>query len=279
MPNEELFSGIPSLDDAQGMQDFMNQQTLTDMGVNGNMPAALNYDNGNGNNNGAAPNTDPNTPAPAPEVNPAPQFTSDQIQQIIARNAQLEANMNAIAQRQQAAQQMQAQFGQTEYNAQQAAIIKQLIDKGVPLSAITRALQSGSANTRANTALNNRIQAVENYLNQQQYAAEESKFINKMTEFGNKFGLSENDLVTFGNTALSKGINLANVNDIETVFRAVYPEQYAIRMQRMSNAPSSQIYGGASTPEAPRAMTSKLEDAYVDNFLKGAMPNAYSRSH
>ena len=275
MPNEELFSGIPSLDDAQGMQDFMNQQTLTDMGVNGGMPAALNYDNGNG--NGAAPSTDPNTSAP--ETNPAPQFTSDQIQQIIARNAQLEANMNAIAQRQQAAQQMQAQLGQTEYNAQQAAIIKQLIDKGVPLSAITRALQSGSANTHANTALNNRIQAVENYLNQQQYAAEESKFINKMTEFGNKFGLSENDLVTFGNTALSKGINLANVSDIETVFRAVYPEQYAIRMQRMSNAPSSQIYGGASTPEAPRAMSSKLEDAYVDNFLKGAMPNAYSRSH
>lgn len=275
MPNEELFSGIPSLDDARGMQDYMNQQTLNDMGVNGNMPAALNYDNGNG--NGAVPNTDPNTPAPEP--NPAPQFTSDQIQQIIARNAQLEANMNAIAQRQQAAQQMQAQLGQAEYNAQQAAIIKQLIDRGVPLSAITRALQGGSANTRANAALNNRIQAVENYLNQQQYVAEESKFISKMTEFGNKFGLSENDLVTFGNAALEKGINLTNVSDVETVFRAIYPDQYAIRMQRMSNAPSSQIYGGSSTPEAPRAMSSKLEDAYVDQFLKGAMPNAYSRSH
>lgn len=273
MPNEELFSGIPSLDDAQGMQDYMNQQTLNDMGVNGTMPAALNYDNGNG----AAPSTDPNTPAP--ENNPAPQFTSDQIQQIIARNAQLEANMNAIAQRQQAAQQMQAQLGQTEYNAQQATIIKQLIDRGVPLSAIANALQRGSGNTRVNAALNNRIQAVENYLSQQQYAAEESKFIGKMTEFGNKFGLSENDLVTFGNAALEKGINLTNVSDVETVFRAIYPEQYAIRMQRMSNAPSSQIYGGSSTPEAPRAMSAKLEDAYVEQFLKGAMPNAYSRSH
>lgn len=276
MPNEELFSGIPSLDDAQGMQDYMNQQTLNDMGVNGNMPAALNYDNGNG----ADPSIDPNAntnPNPAPTN--TPQFTSDQIQQIIARNAQLEANMNAIAQRQQAANQMQAQLGRTEYNAQQAEIIKNLIDRGVPLSAITRALQSGSANTRANTALNNRIQAVENYLSQQQYAAEESKFISKMTEFGNKFGLSENDLVTFGNAALEKGINLTNVSDVETVFRAIYPDQYAIRMQRMSNAPSSQIYGGSSTPEAPRAMSSKLEDAYVDQFLKGAMPNAYSRSH
>lgn len=274
MPNEELFSGIPSLDDAQGMQDYMNQQTLNDMGVNGNMPAALNYDNGNG----ADPSIDPNS-NPAPATPNTPQFTSDQIQQIIARNAQLEANMNAIAQRQQAAQQMQAQLGRTEYNARQAEIIKNLIDRGVPLSAIARALQSGSANTRANTALNNRIQAVENYLSQQQYAAEESKFIGKMTEFGNKFGLSENDLVTFGNAALEKGINLTNVSDVETVFRAIYPEQYAIRMQRMSNAPSSQIYGGSSTPEAPRAMSAKLEDAYVDQFLKGAMPNAYSRSH
>lgn len=274
MPNEELFSGIPSLDDTQGMQDYMNQQTLTDMGVNGNMPAALNYDNGNG----ADPSVDSNS-NPAPATPNTPQFTSDQIQQIIARNAQLEANMNAIAQRQQAAQQMQAQLGRTEYNAQQAEIIKNLIDRGVPLSAIARALQSGSANTRANTALNNRIQAVENYLSQQQYAAEESKFIGKMTEFGNKFGLSENDLVTFGNAALEKGINLTNVSDVETVFRAIYPEQYAIRMQRMSNAPSSQIYGGSSTPEAPRAMSAKLEDAYVEQFLKGAMPNAYSRSH
>lgn len=272
MPNEELFSGIPSLDDTQGMQDYMNQQTLNDMGVNGSMPAALNYEDN-------APNTDPNANTnPNPASTNAPQYTSEQIQQIIARNAQLEAGINAIAQRQQAAAQAQ-QFGRAEYNAQQAAIIKQLIDKGVPLSVIYNTLQKDSAPNRANAALNNRIQAVEQYLNQQQYAAEESKFINKMTEFGNKFGLSENDLVTFGNTALSKGINIANVSDVETVFRAIYPEQYAIRMQRMSNAPSSQIYGGASTPEAPRAMSSKLEDAYVDNFLKGAMPNAYSRSH
>ena len=275
MPNEELFSGIPSLDDTQGMQDYMNQQTLTDMGVNGNMPAALNYEDN-------TPNADPNANTPAntnPAPTNAPQYTSEQIQQIIARNAQLEAGINAIAQRQQAAQAQAQQLGRAEYNVQQAAIIKQLIDKGVPLSVIYDTLQKGSAPNRANAALNSRIQAVEQYLNQQQYVAEESKFIGKMTEFGNKFGLSENDLVTFGNTALSKGINLANVSDVETVFRAIYPEQYAIRMQRMSNAPSSQIYGGASTPEAPRAMSSKLEDAYVDNFLKGAMPNAYSRSH
>lgn len=274
MPNEEIFSGIPSLDDAQGLQDYMNQQTLDNMGVNGTMPAALET---------TPPATDPATtpntaqPAIAQPATPqqdAPQYTSAQIQQLIARNAQLEAAA-AAAQRQTAQRpQMQA-----DYNPQQAAIIKQLIDKGVPLSVIYNTLQKGNSANQANTALANRVQAVEQYLQQQQYAAEESKFITKMTDFGNKFGLSENDLVTFGNAALAKGINVANVSDIEAVFRAIYPDQYAIRMQRMSNAPTSQIFGGASTPEAPRAAASKLEDAYVEQFLKGAMPNAYSRNN
>ena len=98
-----------------------------------------------------------------------------------------------------------------------------------------------------------------------------------MTTFGNKYGLTENDLVTFGNVAMSKGINLTTVNDVEAVFRAIYPEQYAIRSQRIAGAPASQIYGGASTPEAPRAAANKLEDAYVDNFLKQAMPNQYNQ--
>ena len=117
--------------------------------------------------------------------------------------------------------------------------------------------------------------AVEDYLQQQQYAAEEAKFINKMNEFGAKFGLSEKELVTFGNAAMEKGINIANVTDIEAVFRVIYPEQYAIRVQRMSNAPTSQIYGGASTPENPRVSVNKLEDAYVEQFMKNSMPNAY----
>lgn len=279
MPNNDIFSGIPSLGDDQGLQDFMNQQTLDTLGVNSTVPAAL-----------ETPATEP-TPAPAPTEpaaqeptlqpapTPAPQYTSEQIQQILARNAQLEAAANARRQ----AIPAQPNYGAAEYNAQQAVIIKQLIDKGVPLSAIVNAVNKGSnanaANTRANAELMNRVQAVEQYLQQQQYINEETKFVNKMTEFGDRFGLSEDDLVTFGNTALAKGINIANVTDVEAVFRAIYPEQYAIRVQRMSNAPSSQIFGGASTPESPRATAAKLEDAYVDQFLKGAMPNAYVRKH
>jgi hypothetical protein len=43
----------------------------------------------------------------------------------------------------------------------------------------------------------------------------------------------------------------------------------------MAPTNSSQIYGGTSIPEGNRTATSKLEDAYVENFLKGAMPNQY----
>ena len=123
--------------------------------------------------------------------------------------------------------------------------------------------------------ISEKVTQIEQYLKQQQYKAEENAFISKMTEFGNKYGLSENDLVIFGNKAMEKGINLVNVSDVELVFKALYPEQYAIRLQRMSNTPTSQIYGGSSVPEAPRAAASKVEDAYVENFLKHSMPNQY----
>ena len=63
--------------------------------------------------------------------------------------------------------------------------------------------------------------------------------------------------------------------DLETVFKAVYPEQYAIRIQRMSPTNTSQIYGGTSIPEGNRALASKAEDAYVEAFLKQTMPNQY----
>ena len=280
MPNDELFSGIPSLSDEEGFQDYLNQQTLNELGVNGNVPAALE----------TAPNTDSEDSNTAPQVNPqtspqtSPQFTSEQVQAIINRNAQLEAYARAQAQTQaqaqaQAQHQQERVLGPAEYNVQQAAIIKQLIDKGVPLSAIVNAVNGRNPQqNRANIEILNRVKAVENYLQQQQYMNEEAKFVNKMTEFGNKFGLSENDLVTFGNTALAKGINIANVTDIEAVFRALYPDQYAVRSQRRSSISSSQIYGGSSTPENPRATASKLEDAYVDQFLKGTMPNAYTKN-
>ena len=141
------------------------------------------------------------------------------------------------------------------------------------------AVQSHRAKTSGavNPALLQKINNIENYLQNQQYQAAVNDFTTKMTSFGDRFGLSEADLVTFGNQALAKGINLINVpaQDIETVFRAMYPEQYSIRMQRMSNTPTSQIYGGTSVPENNRIVNEKAMDAYVDAFLKRSMPNQY----
>jgi hypothetical protein len=272
MPNEELFSGIPSLGDAEGLEQYLNNSTLENMGVSGAIPSALQTQ-------------EPAAQEPAtatPSTPTAPQYTSEQVAQIIARNQQLETAMAAQAQ---ARAQAQAQYAaqqqqQQAYTPRQADLIKQLIDRGVPSERIAAALNGNRQAAAAQNAIAQRLANLEGYLQQQAYLSEQNEFIDRMTTFGDKFGLSEQDLVTFGNVAASKGINLTNittVEDIETVFRAVYPEQYAIRSQRLAGAPAPHIYGGSSVPEAPRAAASRLEDQYVDQFLASAMPNQYTR--
>jgi hypothetical protein len=268
MPNEELFSGIPALDDTQGLESYMNNATLESMGLGQDVsiPAALQP------TEASTETTPAETPAPA-----VPMYTAEQVQQMIAQATAGTAAQTYGAQQQQQPQpqvQPQAQHQeQATYTPRQAAIIKELIDRGVPMSRIQAALNGNAAATQQSN-IAQRLSEVEAYLQQQKYAAEQNAFIDKMTTFGNKFGLSENDLVTFGNKAMSMGINLTTVTDVEAVFRAVYPDQYAIRSQRIA-ASSAPIYGGSSTPEAPRAAANKMEDAYVDQFLKRSMPNQY----
>ena len=270
MPNDELFSGIPSLGDEAGLESFMNNEALGNLGLGADTtPAALQTQD-------PAPVAAPapaQEPAPAPAAPAAPQYTADQIAQIVARNQQLEAQMaqNIPAQRAPQAQQP----SQSAYTPQQATIIKQLIDKGVSLDRIQAALQGRAQNNAAQAQLAERLANLEGYLQNQQYIAAQNEFVDKMTTFGGKFGLSEADLVTFGNKAMSMGINLTEVSDVEAVFRAVYPEQYAIRSQRISSNSSSQIYGGSAVAEPTRASAAKLEDAYVDQFLRNSMPNQY----
>ena len=259
--DENIFSGIPSLNDEQGLEQYMQNAQTENFGFSNQIPAALQQ---------PAPQeptantqTQEPTPAPAPA---APTFTSEQVAQIVNR---LQAQQSAQQPAQQTAPQGAA------YTPQQATLIKQLVDRGVPLERIMASLNGNRQQAAAQQSLLNRLQGIENYLQQQQYQAEETNFINKMTSFGDKYGLSEAELVTFGNRAMAMGINLVNVSDVEAVFRAVYPEQYAIRSQRIAGNTASQIYGGASAVETPRAASSKLEDAYVDAFLKQAMPNAY----
>lgn len=255
---DNIFSGIPSLDDAQGLEQYMSDAQTENFGFNGQMPAALQQEEP------AAPKQEPASPA-------APMYTSEQVAQIVAN---LQAN-NRPAQPQQNFQPVQRPAPSSAYTPQQADIIKRYTDAGIPLEKIMAAINRNRQQNAAQQQVLSRLQGIEQYLQTQQYKAEETEFINKMTSFGDKFGLSEADLVTFGNQALAMGINLTTVTDVEAVFRAVYPEQYAIRAQRLAGSSASQIYGGASAVEAPRAASSKLEDAYVDAFLKQAMPNAY----
>ena len=268
---DNIFSGIPALDDAAGLEQLVNNNTLTEMGLgNPSVPAALQTQ--------TQPQTEPaqvTEPQTPPAEPAAPQFTAEQINQIIARNQQLEAQSRAA--QAQAAQAAQMRTPTSAYTPHQANIIKQLIDRGVPIERIQAALNGNRQQSAAQNEMVRRLQNVEAYLQNQQYLSEQNAFIDKMTTFGDKFGLTENDLVTFGNVAMSKGINLTTVNDIEAVFRAIYPEQYAIRSQRIAGASASQIYGGTNAPEAPRAAANKLEDAYVDSFLKQAMPNQYNQ--
>ena len=272
MPNDNIFSGIPALGDTAGMEQYLNNSALNDMGIaNPTTPTALQT---NVPQEPVQQQTDPTAnaaPAPTTPSTPAvPQYTAEQVAQIVARNQQLEAAMRQP-------QPQPQQSANSPYTPRQAEIIKQLIDRGVPMERIQQALNGNASQERAQNAVLQRLQNVEAYLQAQEYEAAQNTFISKMTEFGDKFGLSEDDLVTFGNQAMAMGINLTTVNDVEAVFRAVYPEQYAIRSQRIAGSSVSQLYGGSNIPEAPRTATSKLEDAYVDNFLKQAMPNQYSQ--
>ena len=163
------------------------------------------------------------------------------------------------------------------YSAQDQAFIARALQQGYTLEQINNFfVQQRGQSGRIDPVLEQRLSQVEQYLKTQEYKQAETAFVNRLSEFGNKWGLSEQDLVNFGNTALQKGINIAVGNvDLETVFRAIYPEQYAIRSRRMTPTNSSQIYGGTSIPEGSRANAAKAEDAYVEAFLKGAMPNQY----
>lgn len=270
MPNED-FSDIPALDDVEGLQNFVNQQAVNQTVPDVQVPPMLQP------NPAPTQTPDPNAgnsnPAPAQET---PTYTREQVVQLLqSMNAQNQAQQIANQRAYQAQAQAQAQQARAAYTPQQAQAIKNLLDRGLSIEQINAALQRRNANVAQQVALEQRMQNLENYLQTQQYRADESAFINKMQTFGDKFGLSENDLVTFGQKAMGMGINLTQVNDVEAVFRAVYPEQYAIRSQRLAGSNASQIYGGASATEAPRAAASKLEDAYVDAFLKRSMPNQY----
>ena len=265
MPNNDLFSGIPGLEDTQGLEDLINQQALEDMGINSQIPAALEQP--------VDPNAQQPQQNPAPQQQPAqPQYTSEQIAQIIERNQQLEA----YARQQQTAQVQRQQQQQPLYNERQIQIINQLLSKGVSIDRIAAALNKNRQANAVQNATAQRLQQIEQYLQAQEYTKAQNDFVQKMTNFGDKFGLSEDELVLFGEKANAIGIDVTRVTDLETAFRAVFPEQYALRVQRLNNRSTAPIYGGVNAGETPRITANKAEDAYVDAFMRQTMPNQYN---
>jgi len=276
MNENENFSGIPSLGDAAGLENFIQNENLKAMGGVANpAPAANPNPNPAQPAQPAVPGTDANpaTPNPAdiPNADAQPSVTITRAEydamqkQIAAINQQLNANRQ-----QPAAQAPQVNIG-AGYDARVKSFITEALNRGYSLEQIQKVL--AQRNDPAVNQMNARMAAIEKQLQEQQYQDYEARFIGKMTSFGNKWGLSENDLVTFGQEALKQGINVANDNvNLEAVFRAIYPEQYAIRSQRMANASKSQIFGGAGIPDNPQATNSKLADAYVEAFIKSHYP-------
>jgi DNA-binding transcriptional MerR regulator len=258
------FSGIPALDDTQGLTDFLNNEALAAQGLN-------------------SANTEPQEPAQKTEVSTqptqpaAPQFTKEQLAELSSKVDALNKQLSTTRAASQAAPVRQGNSG---YTPQEQTFITTALQRGYSLEQINQVIaqhraQSGVTPNKAN-AIEQRIAAVEQFLQTQQYQQAEAAFINKATSFGNKWGLTDADIEVFATEALKHGINIAMENvDLDMVFRAVYPEQYAIRSQRMTPTNASQIYGGNSIPEGNRAQASRTEDAYVEAFLRSAMPNQY----
>lgn len=267
MNGNNIFENIPSLGDVQGTADYVAQMNQPEV-QQPELPRVMQQmqqDQG----------------GQEPQGNPAQGYTQEQINQILEQNKQLQSQMSQFqaqlaqqnqAQRVQPQQQNQYQRSQNAYTPQQQQIIMELVRRGVPMERIQAALSQGAQNN----ALANRVNDIERFLQEQVYNQARDAFVDKMTTFGDKFGLSEEDLVQFADNALQNfGINLADAKDVEAVFKLVYPDQYAIRMQRINGAGASRIYGGANIAESPRMVSDKAVDAYVDAFLKGAMPNQY----
>lgn len=273
MNDQNNFSDIPGLGDVEGLDNYLQNQALQAQGI--------------------TPVTQTQSQSQVTEENPQQQqqaqpeqqqqtaaqpgaqnFTREQLQTVLSRLDEINSKVGQTRQ----VQQPQVSQNQAVYSDKERAFIIDALNKGYSMEQINAVIlkNRNPVYTNPNAQIEQRMAALEQHIRSQEYQAAESAFIDKVSAFGNKWGLSEQDLVTFGNAALSKGINIAMANvDLETVFRAIYPEQYAIRSQRMQPTHTSQIYGGTSVSEGNRRSAAKAEDLYVESFLKSTMPNQY----
>lgn len=256
---ENNFSDIPALGDTEGLENYLNNETLASQGL-APVPQTATTEN----------------PETTPTTTETSGFTKEQLAELVQKVDAINAQLGQSRAQQYATQQQQAQQQGAGYSAQEQQFIAAALQRGYGLDQINQVIMQRRASNPQTANMARRIDAMEQYLRSQQYQQAQDAFVSKVSSFGDKWGLSDTDLETFANEALRHGINIAMDNvDLEMVFRAVYPEQYAIRSQRMTPTNSSQIYGGTSIPEGNRANASRLEDQYVESFLRGKMPNQY----
>jgi hypothetical protein len=259
--NDEI-TQLPALDDESGLQNLLQQKEMQSIGI---VPQP----------------TSPATQAPAQPVQQAaaqptqqgPVYTEAQVQAILQQQA---AARQTVAPQQQVPQQQPAQGA--AYSERQTQLVVEAMRRGIPLDRIVSALGTQRQNGTPDYAeqLMSKVNELQQRFNQIEESKVAEQFESKMAAFGSKLGLSERDLYTFGTKALENGINILYVNDIEAVFRGIYPEQYALRVQRAQPQATSQIYGGSNVGTTSQD-TEKYAQQYAEQFLKNTMPNYYKK--
>lgn len=262
--NDEI-TQLPALDDEAGLQNLLQQKEMQSIGI---VPQPT------------APAPTAEKPAPAPvQAQPA---VAQPTQGATYSEAQVQAILQQYAARQTVAPQQpvpQQQPAQgAAYNERQMQLVVEAMRRGIPLDRIVGALNANRQNSSPDYAqqLMAKVEELQQRFNQIEESKVAEQFESKMTAFGSKLGLSERDLYTFGTKALENGINILYVNDIEAVFRGLYPEQYALRVQRAQPQATSQIYGGSNIGTTSQD-TDKYAQQYAEQFLKNTMPNYYKK--
>lgn len=253
---------LPALDDESGLQNLLQQKEMQSIGIVP-QPATT----------GTQAPAQPVQQAAAQPTPQGPVYTEAQVQAILQQQS---AARQTVAPQQQVPQQQPAQGA--AYSERQTQLVVEAMRRGIPLDKIVTAL--GNQRQVGTPDYAQQLMSKVNDLQQRFNQIEESKvaeqFESKMTAFGSKLGLSERDLYTFGTKALENGINILYVNDIEAVFRGIYPEQYALRVQRAQPQATSQIYGGSNVGTTSQD-TEKYAQQYAEQFLKNTMPNYYKK--
>lgn len=255
MNNNFSDNNIPALSDTQGFADYMNRQNMQELGIQN----PITDSNPN-------PNTDTGNQA-NPNAGANQQDTQALIQQAVDA---------ALARQQPANPAPTAPVMNSPYSADLQKQIVTALQMGYSLEQINNALTKMQGANAGNGAVERRISNVEQTLQNYQMQQEAAEFERGMYALGDKLGLTEDDLYTFGVTAMKNGIDIFKVKDVEAVFRGLYPDQYNVRIKRAQSQNSSQLYGGANMQYNAQDAQRQV-DNYVDSFLRERMPGWYNK--